>query len=149
MIATELKAKRTNAGLSQLDLERLTGIGRTYISLYENGRVLISEKHLKQLDEIFETVDLEDEDFDDEFCEHVPLIDYREIREQARGKLVFAPPGLLWGIDEDRREIVEQQVLSEVLQMLTLLEEALGELPFLTSENPEGSVGEALYQRLA
>lgn len=143
----ELKAMRVQAGLSQLDLERMTGIGRTYISLYENGRVAMSEDHQELLNITFaELFGVEPEDSqENQAITH----EFQTLWNESRARLTEAPEGLLWGYDDEKREVIEQKVLTQVLRLLMILEESQGLAPFLPANNPKGSVGEALQKRLA
>lgn len=75
--------------------------------------------------------------------------DFKILWNEAQEALSVAPAGLLWGYDDEERQVIEQKVLTQVLRLLMIFEESQGLEPFLPANNPKGSVGEALQKRLA
>lgn len=138
MNGNDLRAMREQFELSQLELARMTGVGRTYISLDENNRMIPSDEHLDMLSEVF-PVDM----FVDSSVKELDSR-ARELREKIRLRLGEAPEGLLFGFDAEARKDIEKEVLLDVLLLVVLQDELHGVDPLVPSENPEGSVGKSL-----
>jgi transcriptional regulator with XRE-family HTH domain len=97
MNGEELRAIREEVGLTQLAQERATGISRTYISLYENSRMVPTQEHQDRLREVL--IDANylpalDEPFGDDSCgERASCGESGAIRERIYIALQEAPEG--------------------------------------------------------
>jgi transcriptional regulator with XRE-family HTH domain len=134
-------------GLSQLEVSSMTGVGRTYISLYENNRMIPRNEHWGMLQEAL-LLPYVNASGSPGRVSVVPNGDIENVRLRVTERLTEAPQGLLWGYDEEFLEQIEAEVLVDVLRLVVLEDAANGRPPLIPHENSEGSVGQALKEKL-
>jgi transcriptional regulator with XRE-family HTH domain len=147
MNGEELKSIRDEMGLSQLELSSMTGVGRTYISLYENNHMIPTDEHWGMLQEVLLLPDVNPSGS----LGSVSVVrnsDIKNVRLRIAERLAEAPKGLLWGYDEEAREQIEAEVLVDVLRLVVLEDAANGRPPLIPQDNSHGSVGQALKEKL-
>jgi transcriptional regulator with XRE-family HTH domain len=147
MNGSELRYMREERGLSQLELSGMTGVGRTYISLYENDRMIPAREHLEMLGEVLPGVMLDDS----APAAWYPEIDNETIsalRARVKARLTEAPEGFLFGFDEEARKAIEWDVLVDVLRLVVIHDVESGQEPLIPVKNEKGSVGESLRAQL-
>jgi len=147
MNGSELRYMREERGLSQLELSGMTGVGRTYISLYENERMIPAKEHLEMLGEVLPGVML-DESATAVWCPAIENETISALRVRVKARLDEAPEGFLFGFDEDARKEIEWAVLVDVLRLVVIHDVETGQEPLIPVKNEKGSVGESLRAQL-
>lgn len=74
--------------------------------------------------------------------------EYQALRESIYKRLNEAPRATLFGFDDEKREELEIGVLTDIARAILLIDEFTGHKPLIPAENPKGSVGQALRERL-
>jgi transcriptional regulator with XRE-family HTH domain len=133
MDGSELRTMRIEAGLSQLGLENASGVGRTYISLYENDRMSMSEEHAKKIEAALAD---EPRNLPNDEGEGLWLSEYDGLRESICNRLKEAPEGFLWGHDDERREEIEIEVMTDIMRALIVLDELQGNSTLIPNDCP-------------